>query len=244
MSSSGKTPLERYLEMREAISARASELFDRYASQVRCRRGCWFCCDEITVLPIELEALRAWLSSNRVPEPSRPDGTLHPPARRSVDRSRHGVFPSTEAGRPRCAFLGSAGECTVYGGRPVICRTHGLPLAYRVYEYDIQGREVAPEHPEYTDLWCDLNFPDLAEESAPAYFDANGRINMDEVNARIDTLNAEFLQTDGGEPYRNLPPGEERLPLKVLIDGPTPRAHPSSRLSDARDGVTPPPRRE
>ena len=210
-------PLSEYLRLRDEITERASVLFERYAPHVQCRRGCSSCCDEITVLPIELEPLRTWLLEHgipRSPQPGDPD-------------SGRG-----ETRRPRCAFLGRGGECTVYDGRPVICRTYGLPLAYRLYEYDMHGREVNPDDPEYADLWCDLNFSEVRgdEDNARSYFDANGRINMDHVQRRIDALNDEFLLTEAGAPYRSRPPGEDRLPLGVLLEpgpvptGPTPRA--------------------
>ncbi|MFW5788732.1 MAG: hypothetical protein ACOCW3_02220, partial [Spirochaetota bacterium] len=153
-------PIAAYLEHRSLVSERASRLSDRYDGHLRCRRGCYYCCDEITVLPIEFEALRLWVAENGMPTADRLGG---PPSDRgrapaairerdetaqtrrasaawqptSVDRSAHGTFPSPPAPRRRCAFLGRSGECTVYEGRPIICRTHGLPLGYRVYEYDL-----------------------------------------------------------------------------------------------------------
>ncbi len=191
-------PLEKYLGLRTDVSERAARLFDRYDEHLRCRRGCYYCCDEITVLPIELEALRLWTAENGMPARERLGGPPPGPRR-------------------RCAFLGRSGECTVYGGRPIICRTHGLPLAYRVYEYDLHGREVAPEHPQYTDLWCDLNFTTLGDEGASRFFDQEGRINMDEINRGIEELNAAFLDSEAGSRYRDLPPGEDRLVLGVLL---------------------------
>ncbi|MFW6262268.1 MAG: hypothetical protein ACOC6J_11870, partial [Spirochaetota bacterium] len=198
MASGPRHPLDDYLSFRNEVGERASRLFAAYDEHLRCRRGCYYCCDEITVLPVELEALRLWIAEYGTPPANRLGG---PPsdrgeapeairerdeaarrrsaaggrdaddARASVDRTAHGTFPSPPGARRRCAFLGRSGECTVYGGRPVICRTHGLPLAYRVYEYDLHGREVAPEHPQYTDLWCDLNFTSLADEGATRLFD-------------------------------------------------------------------------
>jgi len=235
-------PLSGYFGLRERVSREAARLFTRYADQLRCRRGCYYCCDPITVLPIEIEAVRRRLDEVGFPPPERlggPDedagGTPETIAaaedRRSRDRSADGLFAAptvrpddrrhTAAPRvrahDRCAFLGRAGECTVYEARPIICRTHGLPLAYRVYEYDAQGRELRRDDPEYLDLWCDLNFRTLNDADAPATFDANGRINMDLVNREIERLNDAFLATRAGGRYRDLPPGEDRLPLGTLL---------------------------
>lgn len=247
-----ESALDRYLDFRSRIGREADVLFERYATHLTCRRGCYYCCDEITVLPVELEALRRHLFRTGTPPPETRGG---PPAdsgetpeairerdersRQSVDRSVYGTFsspygtfpvasgtfpqargtgPGQDGRRRRCAFLGRAGECTVYEARPVICRTHGLPLAYRVYEYDLHGREVRPDRPEYTDLWCDLNFATLADEQALTLFDRDGRINMDRANLTIEALNEEFLRSPDGAPYRDLTPGEDRQPLGVLLE--------------------------
>ena len=204
-------PLERYFELRERITKRTQDLSQRYSSHLRCRRGCSFCCEEITVLPLEIEAVRLWLARNDTSPPGSCDrsdaGTV-----RSIDRSAAGLFPATGTAT-RCALLGGDGACTVYAGRPVICRTHGLPLAYRVYEYDAKGREVNPDRPEFMDLWCDLNFSELDEADCVACFDAHGRINMDTINRELESLNDEFLRSPAGRRYVG---GGERLPLRVL----------------------------
>lgn len=222
------TTLEGYIRFRDEMSRQADALFARYAPHLTCRRGCYYCCDEITVLPVELHALRRYLDEHGRPDPGRlggppedrgetPQAIRERDERRSVDRSAYGTFGPAPGAQRRCAFLGREGECTVYEARPVICRTHGLPLAYRVYEYDQHGREISPEHPQYTDLWCDLNFTSLSERRASAWFDEHGRINMDAANRRIEELNETFLQSEAGRPYRDLEPGEDRQPLGVLL---------------------------
>lgn len=230
-------PVARYLALRDEVSDRAARLFREYAASLTCKRGCYFCCDEITVLPIELELVRRAVVRDGPPPAERlggpPDDRGETPAaiverdaRRSRDRSEHGVFvaPGGSEGR-RCALLGREGECTIYADRPLICRTHGLPLAYRVYEYDRHGRELRPDNPAYTDLWCDLNFRELADAEAPALFDRRGRINQDAIDRELERLNAEFLATDAGRRWRGAPPGEERRPIGIVLPGRRSRDH-------------------
>jgi len=244
--------LDSYLRLRERVSFAADRLFNRYASELQCRRGCYYCCDPITVLPIEIESVRTHLLEHGTPPRSAlggPEeyGSETPPAIlerdirtgpcnsgvRSVDRSTDGVFapappeggaerrhgaPPRLIATKRCAFLGRAGECTIYAARPLICRTHGLPLAYRVYEYDMHGREIEPDVPEYTELWCDLNFRALSDEAAPAYFERNGRINMDEIDQELEQLNRRFLSTELGSRYDTERADGDRLPLGALLE--------------------------
>jgi hypothetical protein len=81
----------------------------------------------------------------------------------------------------------------------------------------MHGREINPDDPEYTDLWCDLNFVSLDDDTAVALFDDRGRINMDGINRAIEELNDAFLDTDAGAAYRGLPPGRDRFTLSVLL---------------------------
>jgi Fe-S-cluster containining protein len=248
--------LDEYRQLLAGIDARSSELFGVYRQHLQCRRGCAFCCDAITVLPIEIEALRRWMRREQphrlAPElraavvpassaPSRryvlggegPDGApgAHVPSGPtqdggpvSVDRTIDGTLPPASPAESRCALLDGDGACTVYPGRPVICRTHGLPLAYRVYEYDAKGVPLDRGGPEYMDLWCDLNFTDVSSRRAKGFFDRYGRINMDEVNNRLAALNEGFLRTSEGRGYV----GVERLPLGRLLTGWTTPSHTGS----------------
>lgn len=211
--------LAAYYRLRTRITAQSDELFGRYAGEVQCRRGCYYCCDDIAVLPIEFEALRRELAREGIPDgagsggPPGDDGLS--PAElaglRSRDRTRDGVLPNPEAGRRRCGFLGAGGECTVYPHRPVICRTHGLPLAYRLYEYDETGTPVSGT--KHIDSWCDLNFTEIPSETAAAYFDRHGRINQARVNEELEVLNRRFLETDAGWRYR----GRDWIRLTELV---------------------------
>lgn len=208
-----ETSSDRYDRLVERVDALIAPLFDRYRSQLRCRRGCYFCCDEITVLPIEIHALRRYVAENGIPDaavlcdpPAAPaaatDPAPTPPdAPRAADRTSEGSFAPPGQTKRRCAFLGRDGTCTVYAARPLICRTHGLPLAYRVYEYDADGLPVHHDSPELMDLWCDLNFTEVSDRNAKQYFDQHGRVNMAAINEELEALNGEFLKSEAGKRF-------------------------------------------
>jgi Fe-S-cluster containining protein len=217
--------LEAYDELRSRVTAEADALFEHYAGQLQCRRGCYFCCDAISVLPIEYQAMRRALAERGLPPAETRGGppedaglsAAEAAGRRSNDRTPHGTAPNPETGRRRCCFLGREGECTVYPARPVICRTHGLPLAYRLYEYDADGKPASPT--SYIDSWCDLNFTHLDDGRAAAYFDGHGRICMARVNETLERLNKSFLETVEGARYRE----RQWIPLSELVTEGPPR---------------------
>jgi len=93
------------LAIHARVDARAAELAREHTARLRCARGCHACCvDDLTVLRVEAERIRAAHAMLLR------EGTPHAPG--------------------ACAFLGSEGECRIYPDRPYVCRTQGLPLRW------------------------------------------------------------------------------------------------------------------
>jgi Fe-S-cluster containining protein len=90
--------------------------------------------------------------------------------------------------------------CQIYPFRPIICRTHGLPLAY--WQEDSKP-------PGYGIIFCDQNF-NAAHEIC---FDANNTLNMDQVNEKLARINIVFLEEHKD---LNLKP-TDRIELKDLL---------------------------
>ncbi|HJP31308.1 MAG: YkgJ family cysteine cluster protein [Candidatus Latescibacteria bacterium] len=106
------------------IDAEAARLSVTHGSRLVCRRGCSMCCvDGITVAEVEAESIRSHHAE-----------LLHTATPHEVGL---------------CAFLDEGGACRIYGQRPYVCRSQGLPLRWT--EYDEQGRLV-----ERRDI-CPLN---------------------------------------------------------------------------------------
>lgn len=112
-------------------------------AHMRCAPGCTACCqDDLELLRLEAEVLRDAL--RRLPRAARD---------RLAARAR--------AGGPPCALLEEDGRCALYDARPLICRSHGLPLLYR-----------DPDDPLQAELsCCELNFRD-ADPPPDAVLDA------------------------------------------------------------------------
>ncbi len=92
------------LELHASIDAACEGLVGRHRARLVCERGCSACCcDELTVFEIEAERIRRQYPAVLGEEPAPAGG---------------------------CAFLDPSGSCRVYGARPYVCRTQGLPLAW------------------------------------------------------------------------------------------------------------------
>ncbi|MDZ7374081.1 MAG: hypothetical protein ONB23_08945 [candidate division KSB1 bacterium] len=86
--------------------------------------------------------------------------------------------------------------CVAYAARPILCRTHGLPLLYR-----IEGQ------PSIT--FCELNFLDCPDE----YFEPEQVLDMDVVNARLLEINTRFVAGELGLPVGRT----DRVRLRTLL---------------------------
>lgn len=131
---SNSTALEpviaQYRKLRAYSDAFFQKVLHARRDQMQCGKGCSDCCSLSSVLPLE-----AYMMGLAVREGS-------------------------TGGRPAvgsCPMLDGKGHCTVYGERPLICRTHGLAL-----RMDKAGRV---EH-------CPKNFAALADFEEEEVFDA------------------------------------------------------------------------
>ncbi len=89
------------------VEAAVSSSSHAAGDQLACRAGCDSCCVAgLRVLPVEAAALQRFVA-----------------AQQSV-----GGLEFTPKGQGFCGFLDAAGRCAVYAARPLLCRTHGLPL--------------------------------------------------------------------------------------------------------------------
>jgi uncharacterized protein len=137
--------LSQYEAILAKVGAFAREVAARRSADLRCRAGCDGCCHvELTVCPLEAEALRRHLAA------------LPAEARARVRRR------AVAAPDGRCIMLDDGGTCAVYEARPMVCRTQGLPLRYPpdfVPEEALAGRLG-----EDGVTWCHLNFTAAAPE--------------------------------------------------------------------------------
>lgn len=158
-------------QLRAKVESHSARVHAAHADHLTCRRGCSGCCQtERTVNDLEFEALREGYEAL--------DSTIK--NRLAVENS--GSCP---------LLLNDA--CVLYDERPLICRSHGLPLV-------MDGR---------LDV-CPLNFEDLELETLPE----GDLLSVDTLTAILTVSNMLFCQETNGSP-------ERRRPVSALWEDPS-----------------------
>lgn len=162
-----------YFELRKTIDKISETLSDKHLTHMQCRKGCDLCCMDYSILPIEFHFIRDQLQK----EGLKKSNTEHKEDSNS------------------CIFL-SNHTCTIYNHRPVICRTHGLPLLYTNEDY------------EWELSTCELNFRQFDYEN----FTPENTFPQDKFNSKLFMLNKEFINEFGEKKYDEF----ELIPLRNL----------------------------
>lgn len=146
-----------YRQLVTRIDSHAAAVATSCGDQLACHPGCAGCCRQITVSAIE--ALALWRALQDIP-----------PAEAATLRAAAVAAEASE----ECPLL--EGElCRLYAARPLICRTHGLPLLVE----DEAGRRVD---------FCPLNF--TAGGSLPGAL----VLDLERLNTLLSLLNRQFLE--------------------------------------------------
>ena len=122
--------------LRERVDAHFEAATARSPDSFACRAGCEQCCHQrLSVFEVEAAPIREALAQLERSDPER----------RARVRAQ-----ARDARDPRCALLVD-GRCSVYAQRPLICRSHGLPVAQA--DPEDPGGPLRVDH-------CPLNFTD------------------------------------------------------------------------------------
>ena len=173
MNESDKATFAPYYQLRTEIDKLSESLEKQHQKHLNCKKGCDLCCMAISVFPVEFYAIKAEIDEKSIIELAVP---------RNDEDCRYLVDHS----------------CAIYNSRPVICRTHGLPLLYMSLEGD-----------EYELSCCELNFTnfDMAD------FDEENTYPMDRINSQLYLINKNFVAGFENGKYSET----HRIPLVNLI---------------------------
>jgi len=164
-----RAALANYGALVAKVDAKAVSIVAAHADQFACRRGCHSCCQPgLTVNAIEAAQVRA-----------------HVEATPGLGATLAALVSAAPHGGTRCALLTEAGACSIYAARPLVCRSHGLPLT--VTDGGATRRDV-----------CPLNFAgkDLAD------IPASDVVNLETLNTLLTLIDRQFTGDSSGSPAR------------------------------------------
>jgi uncharacterized protein len=154
MNDKANGAIEAYLTLRAEISLLCDKLHEQHKSFTLCANGCDACCLDFSVFPVEFFAVLHQIQSSDT------------------------KVSFNETNGEKCALL-NAHSCSIYPFRPVICRSHGLPLLYM----DAEGEE-------WQLSFCELNFTEAPED----LFDFENTYPQDTFNSRLFLINQDFIR--------------------------------------------------
>ncbi len=151
---SQEAALKNYNALLKKVDDKFQDIYGRHKDQFQCQKGCYSCCKkDLTVSGVEALQIKNFIQSHQE--------VL------SLDKGKEGY----------CEFLSERGECLVYPVRPIICRSHGAPIAYKDAIDDVDSRQ-------YRDV-CDLNFTEVDIHD----LDPQDIMNIDTVNVLLAVIN-------------------------------------------------------
>ncbi|OHB29015.1 MAG: iron-sulfur cluster-binding oxidoreductase [Desulfuromonadaceae bacterium GWC2_58_13] len=164
--------LDNYRQLVTKVDALCAGIGEKYREQIVCRKGCDACCRHLSLFWVEGVALALALQTL-------PHEEVESIRRRARQATPDGPCPLLENSR-----------CLLYPARPIICRTHGLPLFG-----DRDGERFIDTCPE--------NFKGL--DSLPA----TAVIDLELLNTILTTINGLFVS----EAFPDGAPAEDRVTI-------------------------------
>jgi len=147
--------LNNYRNLVAKVDFLSAQIISQFRDSIACAEGCDACCRHISIFPVEAVAIAVAIQNS---------------PQIKLARIRNLAAAATAD----CCPLLENGRCILYEARPIICRTHGLPL--------LTFREG-----ENTLDFCPLNFEGITS------FPATAILNLDILNATLASINAVFI---------------------------------------------------
>lgn len=162
--------LDNYKLLVARVDALCSDIAGNLAEHITCSAGCSSCCTSITVFPVEAAAMCEKLQS--LPEQEAREILQH-------------VLEHADG--ERCPLLLNQ-RCLLYEARPIICRTHGLPIIYT-------------SNNERNSDCCPLNLTEAESISG------SNIVDLDKLNTLLVAINSTYLARSN----------VTRLPVRLTI---------------------------
>jgi uncharacterized protein len=169
-------PIDKYRGLRSHIDEKIKRLEEVHGSDITCHSGCTACCINLTVFPVEFFAILEDLKKS------------------------HTIQTASLFNEPApCGFLNEEGLCRIYPFRPIICRTHGLPILFL---------DDSQEEPAWEVSFCELNF----RNNTSIEFTDDTLLDIETINTELNGINDQFISSLSGNEYCT----HQRIQLKEL----------------------------
>lgn len=165
---------KQYKNLLNKVDTLTYKLEKQHVRHMACKMGCDLCCMDYNIFPIEFYSILEALKKKEF----------------KVD------LPSVNM-TDTCVFLKDH-KCTIYDERPIICRTHGLPL---LFMNDDDNWELSA---------CELNFTafDFSD------FTNENTFPQDRINSELFMVNKTFTTNFNEKKFGEF----DLIPIKNLID--------------------------
>ncbi len=177
MNQEYKNYFAEYSALTEEIDAVSLKLEKQHARHLSCKSGCDLCCMDYSIFPVEFFAILNDL--------------------KSAGFVKSNIYAEQDPECVSCVFLKNH-RCTIYTSRPVICRTHGLPLLY------------ANDDGEWELSACELNFKHFDFDE----FSTKNTFAQDKFNSKLFLLNKKFIADFKEKKFAEF----DLIPLKKLLE--------------------------
>lgn len=175
MTIKSKKSITKYRQLRKVIDSQVKNLENEHSAHLACKAGCDLCCMNYGVLPIEFFSMLDELKLNEFQKDS---------------------LKELPADENACVFLQNH-VCAIYQSRPIICRTHGLPLLF------------TNEDGEWQLSACELNFTQFNFEK----FTVDNTFSQDKYNSKLFLLNRDYINEYKEENFEEF----DLISLKKLV---------------------------
>tara|TARA_B100000683_G_scaffold275713_2_gene327347 strand:+ start:3459 stop:4037 length:579 start_codon:yes stop_codon:yes gene_type:complete len=174
---------QEYRAVLAKVEAFTTPLWRKFESEINCEPGCAQCCTAgLTLLPVEAAFIQASLQDGKAQVGS-------------VER----------LSESHCSCLNAQGLCDVYAHRPLVCRTHGLPM--KMTDSETSRRPGALRVLGEDTVTCSLNFDSGKIPQAADVLD------VAKVYQLLWVVNARFCADQG------IANPNERVPMAEIATG-------------------------
>jgi hypothetical protein len=185
--------MEKYRELVGKIDGFFDRVMARHGAEMQCAAGCSACCHQrLTVTAVEAAAIEAWA------------------ARRAPEERAAIAAAAAAAGEDVCSALDEDGRCRIYDARPLVCRSHGVPVR-------LKRERSLPVIQS-----CELNFV----ARGPAAADADCVLDQELVSTMLGLIDREYVahgpSTRPAAPRSGQSEGDQhgdRVELAALLAG-------------------------